>query len=150
MNSLVEFVEHLVRPIEICVIDDEEETCHQIESALNVYNCDVKLSFEEITDCRCLRDKLSGHADLVFVSADLRTERRIQEVVDYVEQTCPEASVVILTRNPTSSVVVDLMKSGSYIFLVKNGSFDDSHIRKIFRQLNMKLRSKAEKCCEQV
>lgn len=151
MNSVAEYIERVVlTPVRVCVVDSEEETCYQIEDALSVYNCEVKLSFDEEEGCRCLRDGLGCPADLIFVSADIQPVESVRMMIEHIESTCPEASVVVLTRKPTSPAVVDLMRHGAYTFLVKNGSFDDAHIRKIFRQLNVKLRSKAEKCCEQV
>jgi DNA-binding NarL/FixJ family response regulator len=74
--------------------------------------------------------------DLVFI-AD--TASHALDVIRHIEHEQPEASIVILTRNPAGPQVSEIMRSGVYTFLTKNGSFTTANVRRIFAQLNLRL-----------
>jgi DNA-binding NtrC family response regulator len=141
MDDLLKYVEALTSPIRVCVIDDEEEVCYQIEDALSVYNCVVRLTYDLVTGCKCLQGCSKCGADLVFL-AD--TVERYLDVIKHVEQEQPEASIVILTRDPSGPAVAEIMRHGVYTFLTKNGSFTTHNVRSIFRQLNLRLHAAAQ------
>ena len=136
MTELISYVKSLVAPIRVCVVDPEEEACYQIEDALTVYNCNVQIRYDPVVGCACRQSGKSCRADLVFVS-DLAPHAL--DVIQYIAHSQPEASVVILTRNPSGPQVAELMRHGVYTFLTKNGSFTAANVRRIFAQLNLRL-----------
>lgn len=136
MTDLIRYIESLGASIRVCVIDPEEEVCYQIEDALTVYNCNVQLRYDPVVGCACLQSGKKCHVDLVFI-AD--TASHALDVIRHIEYEQPEASIVILTRNPAGPQVSEIMRSGVYTFLTKNGSFTTANVRRIFAQLNLRL-----------
>jgi DNA-binding NtrC family response regulator len=135
-EELLNFVNALASPIQVCVIDSEEEVGYQIEDALAVYNCNVSLHYDPKVECSCLQMEKGCSADLVFIADNVEN---CQDVIRYIEREQPEASIVILTRNPSGSKVAEIMCSGVYTFLTKNGSFTSKNVKSIFQQLNLRL-----------
>jgi DNA-binding NarL/FixJ family response regulator len=138
MDSLTRFCEALACPVKVAVIEIEPHVISQIREALSVYNCDVEQTYEPSVGCRC-RQNLAK-ADLIFLADNITGNNTSLDIAKQISICCPNASVVILTRNPQSKQVTDLMKSGVYTFLVKNGSFNQTHVRRVFNQLNLRLR----------
>jgi DNA-binding NtrC family response regulator len=136
MNELIKFAESLVSPTKVCVIDAEEEVCFQIEDALSVYNCCVRCSYDATSGCTCLRKGVKCSADLIFLGDNVS---HYLDVIKHAEAEHPDASIVILTRDPSSPKVAEIMRNGVYTFLVKNGSFSTKNVRNIFRQLNLRI-----------
>jgi len=136
LTSIIQYVESLTSPIRVCVIDSDEEVGYQIEDALVVYNCSVQLSYDSSVGCRCLQTGNPCNADLVFISD---TVPNCLDIIRHIEKSQPEASIVVLTRAPSSPVVEAIMRHGVYTFLTKNGSFTPNHVKNIFQQLNLRL-----------
>lgn len=136
MDELIKYIESLGAPIHVCVIDPEEEVCFQIEDALTVYNCNVRLRYDPIVGCSCLQSGNRCRADLVFIADN--AEHSL-DVIRHIEHEQPDASIVILTRNPSGPLVAEIMRQGVYTFLTKNGSFTAANVRRIFAQLNLRL-----------
>jgi DNA-binding NtrC family response regulator len=136
MTELLAYAKSLGAPLRVCVVDPEEEVCYQIEDALTVYNCNVQIRYDPVVGCSCRQSEQSCRADLVFVS-DLTSH--VLDVIRHIEREQPEASIVILTRNPSGPQVAEIMRHGVYTFLTKNGSFTAANVRRIFAQLNLRL-----------
>jgi len=136
MDELLKYVESLGAPIKVCVIDPEEEVCYQIEDALSVYNCNVQLRYDPVLGCACLQSGKKCRADLVFIADN--AEHSL-DTIRHIEHEQPDASIVILTRNPSGPQVAEIMRFGVYTFLTKNGSFNVANVRRIFAQLNLRL-----------
>jgi DNA-binding NarL/FixJ family response regulator len=136
MDTLLNYVSALVSPIKVCVIDSEEEVGYQIEDALSVYNCNVRLVYDPVFGCKCLQTGRKCSPDLVFIADNVPN---CLEVIRHLEQEQPETSVVVLTRTPGSPIVAEIMKHGVYTFLTKNGSFTANSVKCIFQQLNIRL-----------
>lgn len=142
MKSVLEYITALNKPIQVRVIESEEQVCYQIEDALSVYNCAVACDYDPSDEHGCLRTSRFNNADLVFVSSDLKCKDSSLEIVKRIERECPHASIVILTRQPNSDANAALMEHGVYIFMLKNGSFTSEHVQRVFNQVNLRLRSK--------
>lgn len=142
MDALMEYCEALARPIKVAVIELEKPVIAQIQEALSVYNCIVETCYDPEAGCNC-RQK-SHKADLIFLADNIKGSKSSLDIAHQIAVCCPDASVVILTRTPQSRAVMDLMKFGAYNFLVKNGSFTQAHVRRIFSQLNLRLRDRGE------
>jgi DNA-binding NtrC family response regulator len=140
MTELLSYVNSLVASIRVCVVEPEEEVCYQIEDALTVYNCAVQFRYDPAVGCSCLQSGKKCRVDLVFI-AD--TAPYAMDVIRHVSQEQPEASIVILTRNPSGPQVAEIMRHGVYTFLTKNGSFTVANVRRIFSQLNLRLHASA-------
>jgi len=138
MDDLLKYVAALTSPIKVCVIDGEEEISYQIEDALNVYNCNVRLTYDLVSGCKCLQTGRQCNPDLVFIADNVMN---CMEVIRRIEQEQPEASIVILTRTPSSPAIAEIMRHGVYTFLTKNGSFTAKNVKDIFSQLNLRLHS---------
>ena len=136
MNSLVEYAEALVRPVEVTVIDPEEHAAQDIFNALSVYNCQVNLITPPLSSLQILQPC----GDLVFLADEIPGHIQPVDILQLLEGQSPTPSVVILTRKPSSDRVAALMKYGPYTFMVKNGSFNGTHVRRVFCQLNLRLR----------
>ena len=136
MTELLSYVESLVAPIRVCVVEPEEEVGYQIEDALTVYNCNVQLRYDPVVGCSCLQSGKRCRVDLVFI-AD--SAPHALDVIKHIEHEQPEASIVVLTRKPSGPQVAEIMQHGVYTFLTKNGSFTAANVRRIFAQLNLRL-----------
>lgn len=135
-DELLKYAESLVAPIKVCVIDKEEEVCFQIEDALSVYNCNVRLRFDPTCGCACLQSGEKCLADLVFIADNVP---HCMDTIQHIEREQPDASIVVLTRTPGSPAIAEIMRRGVYTFLTKNGSFTPANVRRIFAQLNLRL-----------
>lgn len=140
MDALTNLCEALARPVKVAVIELEKQIIAQIRDALRVYNCDVEECFDPCEGCKC-RQK-SCKADLVFLADNIEGQKSSLDIANQIDMCCPSASVVILTRNPQSQTAANLMRSGAYNFMVKNGSFTQAHVQRIFNQLNLRLRER--------
>ena len=138
MDSLTRFCEALTRPVKVAVLEIEPNVIEQIRQALSVYNCVVEDCYDPHAGCLC-RQK-SCKADLIFLADNIKGQKTSVDIVHQISCCCPEASIVVLTRNPQSRQVMELMRAGVYTFLVKNGSFNETHVRRVFNQLNLRLR----------
>jgi len=136
MDELLKYVETLVSPIRVCVVDPEEDACYQIEDALSVYNCSVQIQYDQALGCACLRNGNKCRADLVFIADNANCAL---DVIRHIEHEQPEASIVVLTRDPSRPQVAELMRHGVYTFLTKNGSFTSANVRRTFSQINLRL-----------
>jgi len=137
IDNLLEYAESLVRPIKVLVVDTEPESFAKVVSALAPYEADV---FNASCGCEaalCLQ-KLAPF-DLAFVGYPLKTYGTPANVVSEIQRVSPDASVVIMART-VDEPITDLLESGPFTFLKKNGNFDDSHVQKIASHLNLKLR----------
>ena len=137
-HTLTMLCEALARPVKVAVIEIEKHVVEQIKKARSVYNCDVEDCFDPCEGCKC-RQK-TCKSDLVFLADNIKGPKSSLDIAHQISLCCPDASIVILTRNPQSKSVADLMKAGCYAFMVKNGSFTEAHVKRVFNQLNLRLR----------
>lgn len=138
MDSLTRYCEALASPVKVAVIELETKVISQIKDALRDYNCVVEDCYDPASGCKCRQ--MSWKSDLIFLADNIVEPVSSLVIARQISVCCPEASVVILTRNPQGQQVMDLMKSGVYTFLVKNGSFNKTHVQRVFNQLNLRLR----------
>ena len=139
MDSLTQYCEALASPVKVAVIELEPQVIEQIRRALSVYNCIVESCYDPEFGCKCRQS--DAKADLIFLADNIKGPGYTSmDIARQISSCCPAASVVVLTRNPQSKPVMDLMKAGVFTFLVKNGSFTEAHVRRIFNQLNLRLR----------
>lgn len=136
IRNLRDFVEALVRPLRVLVVDSDEESFPRVVNALAPYDAEIINCAGTTGECLQKNDPF----DLVFVGAPLSTNSASQDIVEEIQQFCPDASVVIMARNPLDECVQKLMELGPFTFLKKNGSFNPEHVQKIANQLNLKLR----------
>lgn len=138
INNLVEYAEALVRPLRVLVVDTDQSSFERITNALAPYDAEVINATCACPAAVCLQ-KLSPF-DLIFVGVPLTQFGTPDIVVRQIQQSCPDASVVIMAKNPADEAVLKVMEMGPFTFLKKNGNFDTEHVRRIASQLNLKLR----------
>ena len=138
INSLLDYAQSLVRPLRVLVIDTDVDSFSKVANALAPYDAEVFYA-----NCRCsAKDCLQKHSpfDLVCIGMPLTDTCPVTAILAEVVAKWPEASIVIMAKNPQDTAVVEIMERGPFMFLKKNGSFDHAHVQRIASQLNLKLR----------
>lgn len=138
INCLEDYAEALVKPLKVLVIDTERGSFEKITNALAHFDADIYCAPCACPAGQCLQ--FNAPLDLIFVGVPLTQFGTPDAVLDEIQRVSPDASVVIMSRNPMDADVVRLMERGPFTFLKKNGSFDQAHIQRIANQLNLKLR----------
>lgn len=138
INCLMDYAESITQPIRVLVIDPDKASFDKVANALAPFNAEVFSAPCACPAAQCLR--LHAPLDLVFVGMPLTEFGTPEIILDQIHRLCPDASVVIMARNPTDEAVTKLIEHGPFTFLKKNGSFDAEHVKRIASQLNLKLR----------
>jgi len=138
INSLMDYAESLVRPLRVLVVDTDRTSFDRVTNALAPYDAEVYNAVCACPAAECLQKNFP--LDLIFLSSVLTQFGPPDRVLHEIQRVCPDASVVIMARDPQDAAVVRLMEMGPFTFLKKNGTFDQAHIQRIASQLNLKLR----------
>lgn len=146
INCLRDYAEALVKPLRVLVVDIDPASFDKITNALAPFDAEVINATCACPAAICLQ-KLSPF-DLIFVGVPLTAFGTPDLVIGEIQRSCPDASVVIMAKNPADEAVLKVMEMGPFTFLKKNGNFDSEHVRRIASQLNLKLRPSGKAAAE--
>jgi len=111
----------VVRPIRILIIDDEEAVCRVIESAL----ADDDFQVDSISDPQLIENRLSDNSaheyDLVLLDLILPMVQP-HEIFAWLREHQPEASIVVITGQPTFASAIDSLRARVFDYVTKQFS----------------------------
>lgn len=142
ITNLIEFVESLVRPLRILVVDCDPSTSRLVKQYLSPYHVEICSA-----TCACpaiAKIKNGFIPDLTFLASPLTPLGRAVFVLEDIIRNCPRTRVVIVADSQDEEGVVEMMKLGSFTFLKKGSTLDTSHVQRLAGQLNIKLRSSGD------
>jgi DNA-binding NtrC family response regulator len=113
----------MVRPIEICIVDDERIVCERLQPVFEKNGFLV----ESFTDSSAARERLSQKQfDILITDLKMAQPDGI-ELLRFARQRFPEIRVVIITGFATAETARQAMKGGAVDFIAK--PFRLSHLR---------------------
>lgn len=138
INSLTEYAESITRPLKVLVIDPDKSSFDKVINALAPFNAEVFSAPCACPAAQCIR--FQSPLDLIFIGLPLTEFGTADLIIDQITQISPDASIVVMAKNPIDNSVTDLLDKIPFTFLKKNGTFDAGHVQRIARHLNLKLR----------
>jgi len=113
----------MARPIEICIVDDEQIVCERLQPVLEKNGFLV----ESFTDSKAAMARLSEKQfDILITDLKMAHPDGI-ELLRHARQCFPEIRVVIITGFATAETARQAMKGGAVDFIAK--PFRLSHLR---------------------
>jgi len=111
------------RPVEICIVDDEQIVCERLQPVLEKNGFLV----ESFTDSTAAMARLSEKAFNILITDLKMAPPDGIELLKYARQRLPEIRVVIITGFATAETARQAMKGGAVDFIAK--PFRLSHLR---------------------
>jgi DNA-binding NtrC family response regulator len=113
----------MARPIEICVVDDEQIVCDRLRPVLEKNGFPV----ESFTDSKVAMERLSTKKFDILITDLKMTYPDGIELLKYARERYPDIRVVIITGFATVETAREAMKGGAVDFIAK--PFRLSHLR---------------------
>jgi DNA-binding NtrC family response regulator len=113
----------MARPIEICIVDDEQIVCERLQPVLEKNGFIV----ESFTDSKAAMARLSEKPFDILITDLKMAPPDGAELLKYARQHFPEIRVIIITGFATVETARQAMKGGAVDFIAK--PFRLSHLR---------------------
>ena len=103
----MDYAESLASPLRVLVVDTEAGSFEKVVNALAPYNAEIYNAPCACLAAHCLQ-KMQPF-DLVFMAIPLTKFGTPELVLAEIQRICPDASVVIMARNPADEAVLKIM-----------------------------------------
>jgi len=119
----------MARPMEICVVDDEQIVCERLQPVLE----NKGFLVESFTDSKAAMERLSEKRfDILITDLKMAQPDGI-ELLKYARERFPEIRVVVITGFATVETAREAMRGGAVDFIAK--PFRLSHMRDLMLKI---------------
>jgi len=131
-------LKEMARPLEVCIVDDEQIVCERLQPVLEKNGFLV----ETFTDSQSAMDRLAEKKfDILITDLKMAHPDGI-ELLKYARQRFPDIRVVVITGFATVETARQAMKSGAVDFIAK--PFRLSHLRDLMLKIAKETQDNAD------
>jgi len=134
VNSLADYVNRLLRPSRILLVEDDEAVCAVIESLAKKFNCELTIVH---TAKEALKEALETKHDLVLLDYQLPDGNGVEVFKTIRAKSC-DLPVCIVTGFLSESLVEQIKEIGFAVFVQKPRDLTMKNLVNIFMTFGIK------------
>lgn len=111
--------------VRILILDDDESSCRAAQSALE----SSTFRIETVSNSMQVGEALNAQVYHVIILDYVLLGQEVEQVLDWLRETQPEASIIVVTANPSIDSALSCLRARTYDYLPK--PFQAAHLQRV-------------------